>query len=147
MESPYKIGDVVLMENPVPQPGVGIRRLATPFNRAYFVIDIIPPNTLCLAEDPSKELTKKVNMNKVKLAPPALQNHSYRLTEVKPTTSTTTTAATINTRELSPSPEPTIKRPKKNNVFSYDKPHINAGTPVVITRSGRAVRRSVSFDL
>ena len=70
---PYKVDDIVLLHNPVVNPGPGGRRLALPYSKQCRIVAINLPSNISIVPHPHGGAVEKVNMSRVKLAHPSLQ--------------------------------------------------------------------------
>lgn len=70
-----KVGDIVLLHDPVIPRGPGGRKFFRPFTRRFTVVGVHFPNSLTIVPFPAQSgvASRRVHMNRVKLAPPALQ--------------------------------------------------------------------------
>eukprot|EP00042_Codosiga_hollandica_P056723 m.824781 g.824781 ORF g.824781 m.824781 type:complete len:293 (-) comp59408_c0_seq5:1335-2213(-) len=72
---PYKVGDLVLLHNPVVPPGQS-KKFQRPFSSQRIVKAVLPPNNVELVK-PGEDKSEVVNMQRIKLAPAVLQSQRY----------------------------------------------------------------------
>lgn len=74
--TPFKVGDVVLLHDPVVPPGPGGKKFFRPYQRRFRIHAIRLPNTAVLVPlaGPQDSVPRPVHFNRVKLAPPSLQS-------------------------------------------------------------------------
>jgi transposase InsO family protein len=118
--SPFALGDIVLLHDPVVPPGPGQRRLKKPFGHLSMVVGLQLPNVALIRAHPGGGPTVKVSMRRLKLAPPNLQP-GY----------------------VPPLAPPLAQR--KSNLPNKHLPLATPSEPATTTKSGRVVRPSVRF--
>lgn len=82
---PYKIGDLVLVHNEVVPPGHS-RKFHLPYQKQMVVKAIFPPATVEVVEPnaTNDKVGRRVNLDRLKLAPMALQSSRYALDVTQP---------------------------------------------------------------
>jgi hypothetical protein len=172
---PYKIGEIVLLHDPVLPRGPGSKRMHLPYSKHRRIVAIDLPNTLSLVPHPEGGAIEKVNMNRVKRAPDVLQVSPEPVAKPRypvpamlrpqaptpnlfakaPAAATVTPSKVVNKPLATQAPvtasEPPAKRPLRSSLSSANRtptptPPATPRAPSTTTKSGRQVYGKVRFE-